>query len=91
VQHGYVSGGDKRYITMAKVRKEKLKIIGMYCTSCAMSIDGDLEDTEGVKSAETSYASQVCEVEFEEEVVTIEEILKVVDKTGYSAQLPKNE
>jgi len=72
-------------------KKVVLKIIGMHCTSCCLSIDGDLEDTKGVKSAKTSYASQVCEVEFEEEVVTIEEILKVVDKTGYSAQLPKNE
>lgn len=75
---------------MAKTKKEKLKIIGMHCTSCAMSIDGDLEDTEGVKSAKTSYAKQECEVEFEEETVTIEEILKVVDKTGYKAQLPQN-
>lgn len=68
---------------MAKVRKEKLKIIGMHCTSCAMSIDGDLEDTEGVKSAKTSYAKQECEVEFEEGVVTIEAIVKIVNKTGY--------
>ena len=72
-------------------KKAKLKIIGMHCTSCAMSIDGDLEDTEGVKSAKTSYVSQVCEVEFEEDVVTIEEIVKIVGKTGYSAQLPQNE
>ena len=72
-------------------KKTKLKIIGMHCTSCAMSIDGDLEDTEGVKSAATNYAKQECEVEFEEEIVTIEEIIKVVDKTGYSARLPQNE
>lgn len=64
-----------------------LNIIDMHCTSCAMSIDGDLEETKGVKSSKTSYASQVCEVEFEEEVVTIEKILKVVDRTGYSAQI----
>ncbi len=72
-------------------KKAKLKIIGMHCTSCAMSIDGDLEDTKGIKSAKTNYAKQECEVEFEEEVVTIEKILKVVDKTGYCAQLSQNE
>jgi Cu+-exporting ATPase len=71
-------------------KKAKLKIMGMHCASCAMSIDGDLEDTEGVKSAKTSYASQVCEVEFEEEVVTIEEIIKTVDQTGYKAEAQAN-
>jgi len=71
-------------------KKAKLKIIGMHCTSCAMSIDGDLEDfVKGVKSAKTSYASQVCEVEFEEEV-KIEQVIAQIKKTGYQAQL-KNE
>ena len=69
----------------------KLKINGMHCTSCAMCIDGDLEDTEGVKSAKTSYNKQECEIEFEEEIVTIEEIVKIVDKTGYQVKLPQNE
>lgn len=71
-------------------KKAKLKIIGMHCTSCAMSIDGDLEDTEGVKSANTSYAKQECEVEFEEEEVTIDEIIKTVESTGYKAEVQTN-
>ena len=33
-----------------------LTIEGMHCTSCAMNIDGALEDTEGVFNSETSYA-----------------------------------
>ncbi len=70
-------------------KKTKLKIIGMHCTSCAMSIDGDLEDTEGVKSAKTSYASQVCEVEFEEEKVTPEKIISIIRKVddNYDAEI----
>ena len=71
-------------------KKIKLKIIGMHCTSCCLSIDGDLEDTKGIKSANTSYASQVCDVEFEEELVKIEQIVKTIENTGYKAQL-KNE
>ena len=70
--------------------KKKFKIIGMHCTSCCLNIDGDLEDTKGIKSAKTSYASQVCEVEFEEEVITIEKIIKTVDQTGYKAQVQAN-
>ena len=65
------------------MKKQTFLINGMHCTSCAMSIDGDLEDTEGVKSSATNYAKQECEVEFEEEIVTIEEIIMTVDGTGY--------
>lgn len=69
------------------MKKVKLKIDGMHCTSCAMNIDGDLEDNvEGVKSAKTSYAKQVCEVEFEENV-KIEKIIAQIQETGYEAQV----
>ncbi len=72
-------------------KKTKLKIIGMHCVSCAMSIDGDLEDAKGVKSAKTSYARGECEVEFDEDVVGIEQIISQVKETGYQAQLKTNE
>lgn len=65
-----------------------LNIKGMHCTSCAMSIDGDLEDyVKGVKSAKTSYAKEVCEIEFEEEAVGVEQIIAQIKKSGYKAQL----
>jgi len=56
-----------------------------------MSIDGDLEDAKGVKSAKTSYARGECEVEFDEDVVGIEQIISQVKETGYQAQLKTNE
>ena len=67
--------------------KKVLKIIGMHCVSCAMSIDFDLEEVEGVKKSQTSYASQVCEVEFDERKTKIEYLFKSIEKTGYKAQL----
>lgn len=68
---------------MAKVVKKKLKIEGMHCTSCAMNIDFDLEDLEGVKCAKTNYAKQESEVEFDEEKIKLEELLRQIEKTGY--------
>lgn len=68
-----------------KIVKKKLKIEGMHCTSCSMSIDLDLEDIEGVESVKTSYASQECEIEFNEEKILINEIIQVIKKTGYTA------
>jgi copper chaperone CopZ len=71
---------------MSKITKTKLKINGMHCTSCAMNIDFDLEDLEGIKSAKTNYAKQESEVEFDEEKVKLEKIIETIKKTGYEVQ-----
>jgi len=57
----------------------------MHCSSCAMTIDFDLEDIDGVKSSKTSYARQECSIEFEEGKITIDQLVETVKKTGYSA------
>lgn len=66
--------------------KKKLKICDMHCVSCALNIDFDLEDLEGIKSAKTSYAKCECEVEFDEEKLTLEKIIEAIKKTGYSVE-----
>jgi copper chaperone CopZ len=70
---------------MSATVKKKLKIEGMHCSSCAMSIDFDLEDLKGVKSANTNYAKQETEVEFDESNVKLEQICNQIKKTGYKA------
>jgi copper chaperone CopZ len=72
---------------MSKIVRKKLKIEGMHCSSCAMNIDMDLDDLEGVQKASTSYAKQVSEVEYDEEVVKVEAIVKSIKNTGYKASL----
>ena len=67
------------------VKKNKLKIKGMHCVSCAMNIDFDLEDLDGVKSVNTNYAKAECVVEYEEEKVNEEKIMETIKKTGYTA------
>lgn len=70
---------------MNKILKQKLKIEGMHCTSCAMCIDFDLEDLDGVKVAKTSYAKQETEIEFDEDKVSVEQIIACINKSGYKA------
>lgn len=72
---------------MSTITKKKLKIEGMHCSSCAMNIDFDLEDLDGVKTAKTSYAKQISEVEFDEDKLTVHDLCKSIKKTGYKAQV----
>jgi copper chaperone CopZ len=70
------------------IKKQTFKIIGMHCSSCAMTIDGDLEDyVQGVRMAKTSYARGETEVEYDEERGTEEAIVAQIEKTGYHAKL----
>lgn len=68
-----------------KVNKKKFKITGMHCSSCALTIDMDLEDLEGVKSSSTSYAKAETEVEFDPDKVADDLILQTIKKSGYTA------
>lgn len=75
---------------MSSLVKKKLKINGMHCSSCAMKIDMDLEDLDGIKKAFTSYAKQETEVEFDQDVLDLQKIVSTVEKTGYEAQVIPN-
>ena len=65
----------------------------MHCTSCAMNIDGELEDTEGVKEAKTNYAKQQTEVTFDPDKVSIEKMISIIRKIeeNYDAEVAKND
>jgi copper chaperone CopZ len=69
---------------------KKFKITGMHCSSCAFSIDGDLEDTDGIKESSTNFAKAQTEVKFDPEKVNEKEIVKLIKKVGYDATLATN-
>lgn len=64
----------------------------MHCTSCAMNIDGELEDTDGVKESKTNYAKQQTEVAFDPERVSIDKIISIIRKLdeAYDAGVDKD-
>lgn len=65
--------------------KKTFKVWGMHCSSCAMTIEWELEDA-GVK-AKCSYAQQVVEVEYDSQKVSDEKIKEVVKKAGYQVDI----
>lgn len=82
MQYGNVPWSNTRFITMVK---KKFKIEGMHCTSCAMNIDSELEDTEGVKSASTNFAKCIVDVEYDSAKLSEKEIIKTIKSAGYNA------
>ncbi len=69
------------------MKTAKLKIQGMHCASCPIMIDGTLEDSlDGVISAHTHYARQVCVVDYDEEEIDIEDIMSAIEDIGYTVE-----
>lgn len=69
------------------MKKIKLKLTGMHCTSCSVLIDTVLEELPGVKNAKTSYATQLVEVEFEDGKVSPAQMIAAIKSEGYEATL----
>lgn len=63
--------------------KLDLKLSGMHCTSCSLNIDGELEETEGVISVQTSYAKSQTTINFDPVRVKKEKLVEVIEKLGY--------
>ncbi len=64
-----------------------LEITGMHCTSCAINIDFELEDLDGVTESQTDYVKQQTIVTFTPGNVTPEQMLSVIKKLGYDARV----
>ena len=62
--------------------KKHVKIQGMHCTSCAMLIEGELEDI-GV-NAKCSYAKSSVDMEFDEKKISENDIEIAIKKAGYT-------
>ena len=66
----------------------ELAISGMTCASCAARIEKKLNRIDGV-SATVNYATEKATVTVEDTGVTVQDLIATVEKTGYTAELPK--
>ena len=66
------------------MKKFKVSIEGMHCSSCASNIEKSLMKVQGVKEASVSLMLKKGNVEAEDSVKK-EDIEKAVARTGYKA------
>lgn len=67
----------------ATIKKNTFPVLEMTCAACAVSVESILKSTKGVKSAGVNYANQQAQIEWDEKLVTIEEIQNAVRSVGY--------
>src|SRR3981189_3251086 len=66
----------------------ELTIGGMTCASCASRIEKKLNRIDGV-TATVNYATEKATVTVEDTGVTAQDLIAMVEKTGYAAELPR--
>jgi len=68
------------------MKKVVFTITDMECVSCSITIDNDLEDSDGVKTAKTNYVKAQTEVTFDSTKVSEKEIIAIIKQAGYTAR-----
>ncbi|MBU4022859.1 MAG: methyltransferase domain-containing protein [Proteobacteria bacterium] len=72
---------------MEKIRELTLKIEGMVTPCCAVEVKEALLKVKGVKKASACPKRGIAEIEIEDEAVTTEQLIKVVEEAGFKAKV----
>lgn len=65
--------------------KKQLKVSGMTCANCALTIEKGVGKMAGVKAANVNFASEKLNLEFDPNVVSEKEIIAKIKDLGYGA------
>lgn len=70
-------------------KRIELRITNMRCATCAQTIEKAFKKTEGVIEVAVNFAAENAFVTYIPTVVDPGELVKVLEKTGYTAKLPE--
>jgi copper chaperone CopZ len=67
--------------------KKTFHVADMHCTNCVMKIESIEDELPAIKQIDASYVKQQMIVEYDETMLTDEQIIRAVKKKGYLAVL----
>ena len=69
--------------------RSKFDITGMTCAACSASVDRSVKKVRGVNSVNVSLLTNSMSVEYDENIISTDMIIKAVKNSGYGAKLTK--
>ncbi len=72
-------------------QQKQFCIKGMHCKNCADLIEGKLKSLNGIKEAKVNYVQEQAFIRFDGERVSIQDIIKAVEETGYKASVVEDQ
>ena len=73
------------------MKKETILLSGLHCANCAQTIDKKLAKTNGILHANVNFSSSKTFIEYDENKIQNEEIIKIISDLGYKGILPKKD
>ena len=67
--------------------KKTFNVSDMHCTNCSMKLESIEDELAGIKEINASYHKQQMTVEFDETIVSEDQIIAAAKKKGYQAVL----
>lgn len=71
------------------IKKATIKVLGMTCAACSRRVEMALSKLEGVSSSTVNLVAEKATVEYDSEKLSIDDIVKTVEKTGYEVPTGK--
>ena len=75
---------------MELLTRSEFNISGMTCAACVRAVEKAAGELEGVRSAAVNLSLENMIVDYDEERVTIEDIIRAVESRGYGATLKED-
>lgn len=63
-----------------------IRITGMHCANCALTIEKGLRNMPGVKNSNVNFTTEKAHVDFDEKIVSEAELLEKIKELGYSGE-----
>ena len=68
--------------------KQKFNVTGMTCSACSARVEKVVNQLPGIQSAAVNLLSNSMMAEFDESVLSADDIIKAVVEAGYGAAVP---
>lgn len=72
------------------MKAQKFNVTGMTCSACSSRIEKNINKTEGIKEANVNLLSNSMMIEYDDSIISENDIIKVVQDTGYDAHIVGN-
>lgn len=73
----------------SSIIKGQLHIGGMTCVNCQNKIEKKLQNTAGIVSARVSFAKGTADIEFDTDIISLSNIIRIIEKLDYQILPPK--
>ena len=64
----------------------ELRIEGMHCTGCSARLQKVLSNLDGISNAEVSFETGMANIEFNKEIITLDEIKNAIVDSGFEVE-----